>query len=88
MEGSRTYSFSLIIGFLLLSFFFGLGGGLFIGRHLYLKAKLPGAGVLSASHCADQVMFRRMQAIRCALKEGRSEYEFETGFNPPLSGGK
>jgi hypothetical protein len=79
MARPRTHTFSIVtLGVAMLALGFGMG--LFVTGFLRAKRKShPDVGAGST------VMSKRMTAIKKAIKEGRSDYEFEIGgFQPVL----
>lgn len=84
MEGSRTYTFSLILA---LCFLLGAGIGMLITQRMHQKS-IKELSLLTQTYNTNAIMGKRMRAINQALKEGKTEYEFETSFVPPLSGKK
>lgn len=88
MAGARAYPFSLIAGLLALSFLLGLGVGTLITHRMYQKTAMQELSALLQAQGANTIMDKRMQAIKQALKEGKTEYQFEVEYAPPLSGGK
>ncbi len=84
MEGPRTHTFPVII----FSFLF-LGCGFLVGFwsfHLFHKnsqVKKDGSRIYGIY--GNNIMTKRMQAIKAARKDGKEEYEFEVaGFYPVL----
>jgi hypothetical protein len=84
MEGSRTRTFRIILiasGFLIFGFCLG-----FYITDLVIISR----GNKTASHYtpmgADNIMTKRMQAVKQARRDNKDTYEFEvSGFHPALN---
>ncbi len=88
MAGTRTYSHALIVGLFILCFLAGLGIGTWVTQRMYYRTLLKELASLKQAQGANTLIGRRMRAIEQAIKEGKIEYEFETGYLPPLGGKK
>ena len=73
MESTRTYTFRRII-ILLLIFISGFAGGRFING--YDRSNVNAESIITK---------KRFDAIRKAVKQGKTEYEFEIGYTPVLN---
>ncbi|MBU1147177.1 MAG: hypothetical protein KKD11_02395 [Candidatus Omnitrophica bacterium] len=75
MESPRTYTFRIILLIALFACGFALGKGVITRK----DQNVPSQKELSS------VPRQRFQAIEKALKEGKTEYEFEIGYTPVLN---
>lgn len=79
MAGQRSYTFRIILIYAaILVFGFGVG---FLGANFFLAKKSERLSI-----GANNIMAKRMRAIKEARKKGSREYEFEVlGFHPILN---
>ncbi|MDP8229800.1 MAG: hypothetical protein P9L93_01705 [Candidatus Gorgyraea atricola] len=75
MESSRPYTFRIILLIALFACGFALGKGV-IARKDHDEA---------SKKKLSSIPRQRFQAIEKALKEGKTEYEFEVGYTPALN---
>lgn len=75
MESPRSYTFRIILLIVIFACGFALGKGVVARRDHDAASKKE----------LSSVPRQRFQAIEKALKEGKTEYEFEVGYTPVLN---
>ncbi len=75
MESPRSYTFRIILLVALFACGFALGKGVIARKDQDATSKKE----------LSSVPRKRFQAIEKALKEGKTEYEFEIGYTPVLN---